>query len=37
VEQQYSFEEGLDKTIKTIKWYKENEEWWKNKINNDLS
>ena len=29
--QQHSFEQGLDETIK---WYKENKEWWKNKANN---
>jgi len=32
--QQYSFEQGLDKTIE---WYKKNKEWWKNKINNNLN
>ena len=32
--QQYSFEQGLDKTIE---WYKENKDWWKNKINNNLN
>ena len=28
--QQYSFEQGLNETIK---WYKKNREWWKSKIN----
>lgn len=31
--QQYSFEQGLNKTLK---WYKENREWWKSKVNNNL-
>jgi len=31
-EQQHSFEEGLNETIK---WYKENKKWWKNKLNNN--
>ena len=29
--QQYSFEQGLNETIK---WYKENKDWWLNKIGN---
>ena len=32
--QQYSFEGGLNETIK---WYKENKEWWENKVNNNLN
>ena len=33
-EQQYPFEDALNETIK---WYKENKEWWKNKLNNNLN
>ena len=32
--QQHSFEDALNKTIK---WYKDNKEWWKNKVNGDTN
>ena len=32
--QQYSFEQGLNETIK---WYKENRDWWRDKVNNKPS
>lgn len=32
--QQYSFENALNETIK---WYKDNKEWWKNKVNGDTN
>ena len=32
--QNHTFDDGLGKTIK---WYKENKGWWKNKINNNLN